>query len=1004
LLGQEGQAGRRRYVRKRRSHWWWLKCAALLGAYDEAEPLPEPQGAVGPSGPPMEAMDSPAGPPPSHDWELTMACYTQSAPCDAHSFTTTLRLGYHSASTTTSREGAHGMSIALHKILEEGGHASASYRFVTTSDSDAICKALELMNHECVHAVIGGGMSSTSAIAQSTFALAKIPQVAYSSSSVTLSNRDKYPTFSRVVPVDDEQSKALVAICKEFGWSYVAVVSTQEVYGQGLADSFRVAFSRNGGSVVLNRSFESFTSRLRGASINESVEAIVRSRARIVALFVDSADSARDFLQTASEYGLMATYLACDSWIDKPVKGPHFNLNYVGVVPTTPRQGAAYNTFKSHWKTAPPVDHPDACVDECRERPPTPEGMIAYDTTLLVYRAWNLSLEKGEMPHNLSNGAFLHSIRSVGLPNGLTSSILLNEDGELVNGTYDTINFSKKPIFCGAEGDIPLDGSQPSSVTSRVIEGPWQKVDAGKNTTAAIDLRNLFNDPSLSDDCRQVVVNVLSNDEPSTVLSNFSDGFLSEPSKTTDQEHCAIVLTAPLQAGEYFLQIYVNNIPAPSRELSTTMTVNESNQAITIILPITLSSCVLFICFLWSLRRWRNSSPVAASDDRDMLALFCNPRITEQEKQQYGLNPLALGQELKHLLRLVPLHLLAIEPAATLLDAQNACEQYHPRILSFSGHTLAGKLAFEDDNGRLDTNDAEKIVKLITGNLATEDKPKPRRSASGPSRNRGDADFDDGVCGVCASPEESLREESSSISAQTKMPQPATSADDSQIGLNGPGNHCAHLATGTKQRTLPVPSPPPMSNKPRLPPLPDHSAVPHVACMPSASNERSSTCDVAKTPPPRRTLLRLECVILSGCKTEEIARKLLAAAPSLTIICWKTLVEDSAARSFTRGVYSSLGRQLQRKNKPTLLQQLLRHKDDKFFGSILEHAFHAGCRTFADDNFKIGNPEDFLHLPSHEHKRAPRYDTCEGCSPPVHGEPLLLKYENGEVSCISPRA
>ncbi|KAL3907652.1 MAG: hypothetical protein SGPRY_010096 [Prymnesium sp.] len=853
-----------------------------------------------------------------------MACDAQGAytlaSCCAHSFATnTLRLGYHSASQKSSREGARGMYAALYKIWEEGGHVNASYRNVTSSHSDAIRKALELMGDECVHAVIGGGMSSISAIAQSTFALANIPQVAYSSSADKLSDPDEYHTFSRVVPADDEQSKALVAICKEFSWRYVAVVSTQEVYGQGLAASFKVAFSQNGGTVLLDRSLETFSSRLGSESVKESVKAIIESKARIVALFVNSVQSALDFLQTASDDGLNAAYLACDSWIIPPVDNPLFHLNYVGVEPTLLRQGEAYNTFVSHWKKAPPINHSDlACkcdlACECEE--PTRAGwskkasftrsanevfqpslcddvagMYAYDATLLVYRAWNLSLEEGTMPYNLSNGSFLRYIRSAELSDGVTSSISLNKDGELVNSKYDTVNWHGTRRFCGAEKYIPLDGSQPSSDTSRVIPGLWQKVDAGTITTAVIELRDAFSSSLYvqDEDCRRIDVNVLSNDEPTTVLSR--NGSLVESSNST--RYCEIELMAPPLRGEYFLQIYYNNSML-SKELSAGLSVNGPSEwestalSIIIVLACVFSLCFLCMFIMWRFQRARNSGPsVAENGDRELIALFCNPRMDAAEERRYGIRPLALGLELKHLLRLMPSHLFEIEPAATLLDAQNACQRYRPRILSFSGHTFAGKLAFEDDNGRLDRHaDPERFAQLITGQLTTGD--------------------------------------------QSTTP----SADP-----NG-----------------------------------------------SVSGEGSSSRDA---------MSRLECVILSGCKTLPIAKSLLSAAPSLTIICWQTLAEDSATRSFTKGVYESIVRQLQRKSNPTPLQQLLGCQDDQSFDLV--QAFYAGCKTFTDDGFSIGDPELFLHTRPHPHFDAPRLSTCQGCIPPVHGIPMLLKGENGEV-------
>lgn len=53
-------------------------------------------------------------------------------------------------------------------------------------------------------------------------------------------------------------------------------------------------------------------------------------------------------------------------------------------------------------------------------------------------------------------------------------------------------------------------------------------------------------------------------------------------------------------------------------------------------------------------------------------------------------------------------------------------------------------------------------------------------------------------------------------------------------------------------------------------------------------------------------LLRLQCVILGGCKTEGIAIRILTVAPRLEITCWSTLVEDNAARAFSSGFYASI--------------------------------------------------------------------------------------------------
>ena len=60
-----------------------------------------------------------------------------------------------------------------------------------------------------------------------------------------------------------------------------------------------------------------------------------------------------------------------------------------------------------------------------------------------------------------------------------------------------------------------------------------------------------------------------------------------------------------------------------------------------------------------------------------------------------------------------------------------------------------------------------------------------------------------------------------------------------------------------------------------------------------------------KLQPNADTLLRLECVVLNGCKTGEIGRHLLTVAEKVVVVCWSTLAEDNAARSFAAGFYES---------------------------------------------------------------------------------------------------
>jgi len=120
---------------------------------------------------------------------------------------------------------------------------------------------------------------------------------------------------------------------------------------------------------------------------------------------------------------------------------------------------------------------------------------------------------------------------------------------------------------------------------------------------------------------------------------------------------------------------------------------------------------------------------------------------------------------------------------------------------------------------------------------------------------------------------------------------------------------------------------------------------------------------------------RLICCFLNGCNTSDLGVQIVKQLPHLKVICWATVAEDAAARSFALGFYDTVG---------ALLASAEQIK--------VELAFWAGLQHFASDGFKLGDPIPYLHPPAHPHTFRPQFSPpCEGCSPPVHGQVQLLR-------------
>mmetsp|Transcript_43462 Transcript_43462/g.86952 ORF Transcript_43462/g.86952 Transcript_43462/m.86952 type:complete len:586 (-) Transcript_43462:197-1954(-) len=79
--------------------------------------------------------------------------------------------------------------------------------------------------------------------------------------------------------------------------------------------------------------------------------------------------------------------------------------------------------------------------------------------------------------------------------------------------------------------------------------------------------------------------------------------------------------------------------------------------------------------------------------NQPLLALFSSPNRVPTGRAR--LQPLQLGQELKFVLRAVPVIDLAVEPAASFDDVHRALDRCKPRLLHFSGHSEDNELIFE---------------------------------------------------------------------------------------------------------------------------------------------------------------------------------------------------------------------------------------------------------------------------------------------------------------------
>uniref|UniRef100_A0A3P9INM3 Metabotropic glutamate receptor 5 n=1 Tax=Oryzias latipes TaxID=8090 RepID=A0A3P9INM3_ORYLA len=165
--------------------------------------------------------------------------------------------------------------------------------------------------------LIGPGSSSVAIQVQNLLQLFNIPQIAYSATSMDLSDKSLYKYFMRVVPSDAQQARAMVDIVKRYNWSYVSAIHSEGNYGESGMEAFKDMAAKEGiciahsGKIWSNageQSFDRLLERLRAHL----------PKARVVACFCEGM-TVRNILMAMRRQGLVGEFLliGSDGWADR---------------------------------------------------------------------------------------------------------------------------------------------------------------------------------------------------------------------------------------------------------------------------------------------------------------------------------------------------------------------------------------------------------------------------------------------------------------------------------------------------------------------------------------------------------------------------------------------------------------------------------------------------------------------------------------------------------------
>ncbi|KAJ8731689.1 hypothetical protein PYW07_004853 [Mythimna separata] len=110
-------------------------------------------------------------------------------------------------------------------------------------DEEYLCNATAV--RKVISGVVGAASSVTSVQVANLLRLFKIPQVSFFSTSPELSNKARFEYFTRTIPSDLHQVRAMVEIVKKLGWRYVSIIYEESNYGIKAFEELETLLARN---------------------------------------------------------------------------------------------------------------------------------------------------------------------------------------------------------------------------------------------------------------------------------------------------------------------------------------------------------------------------------------------------------------------------------------------------------------------------------------------------------------------------------------------------------------------------------------------------------------------------------------------------------------------------------------------------------------------------------------------------------------------------------------
>ncbi|XP_014902766.1 taste receptor type 1 member 3 [Poecilia latipinna] len=185
--------------------------------------------------------------------------------------------------------------------------------FLTEKTTNALSVECNYTDYETsISAVIGPYTSEMVSVIGKLLGFFLMPQISYGATSDKFSDNLLYPSFFRTVPSDKWQVDAMVQLMSEFNWTWVAVIGSEEEYGQSGVQQFSKVAENKSVCVAYQGLIPVYTDP--GPAVRTIINNIRTTEVKVVIVFA-LPESAAFFFEQVIQENLTGVWIASSSWI-----------------------------------------------------------------------------------------------------------------------------------------------------------------------------------------------------------------------------------------------------------------------------------------------------------------------------------------------------------------------------------------------------------------------------------------------------------------------------------------------------------------------------------------------------------------------------------------------------------------------------------------------------------------------------------------------------------------